>query len=82
MKVIDYKEQLIDKAIEELTKQAFTESKTMISSNPYNNSVLYSILCESFYLGKSSNNFDDFKKRLKKIINLQKAIKQIKLESD
>ncbi len=78
MKVIEYKDKLENAAIDKLANDVFKEVEYMIKHNPYNNSMLYSILWEVYFLGKSSNDFEEFKKRLKKIININKVIKDLK----
>ncbi len=78
MKVIEYKDELENAAIEKLADDVFKEVEYMIKHNPYNNSMVRSVMWEAYYLGQSSNDFSEFKKRLKKIINLSKTIKSLK----
>ena len=78
MKVIDYKEDLIDKAIDKLADDIFREAKYMIESNPYNNSVLKEILWQTLYLGKASDDFPELKRRLKEIISIHKTIDEVR----
>lgn len=65
MKVTDEK---LEKCIEKLTEDIWEEAQYMMQNNPYNHSVLYSLVCDAYFLGKSFNDEKELRKRVKKLL--------------